>query len=88
MIISGDGPERKITPSVWSAFTVWYGQLRAARAAQFVEQLEELVREQVAADIAARGLALREDDDEGISREEWACYDDAATIARNGVASG
>jgi hypothetical protein len=43
---------------------------------------ERQVRAKVAAEIIGRGADLRADDDNPISRDEQACYDDAAAIAR------
>jgi hypothetical protein len=48
-------------------------------------EIERRVRKQVAAEIEARGVDLRGDDENPLSREEWACYGDAASIARGEV---
>jgi hypothetical protein len=79
-----DGDEFKISPEVWAVFEGWYGD-KAYRHADFVEEIEAKVRENVSKDVAARGQELREDDEWPISREERDCYDDAARIATEGV---
>lgn len=43
---------------------------------------EQQIREQVAAEIEARGNELRGDKEYPISREEWACFTIAASVAR------
>ncbi|MFF6928320.1 hypothetical protein [Streptomyces californicus] len=54
--------------------------------AGMAERQEQRLREQIADEIDDRGYELRSSDD-GISREEWGCYGEAAEIARKGVAS-
>ncbi|PKA37932.1 hypothetical protein [Streptomyces sp. SM8] len=85
-----DEPDRRITPAVWKAFAAWYREENPLDRsvhyeASHVEEVERLVREQVATEIDERGYELRSSD-EGISREEWACYGEAAEIARKGIA--
>ncbi|MFD0276199.1 hypothetical protein ACFVHB_20160 [Kitasatospora sp. NPDC127111] len=86
IIIPDDGEERAITEAVWEAFEGWYGD-KAYRHADFVEELETVLRRHIAGEIAAEGARLREDEEYPISREERDCYDDAARIAL-GAADG
>ncbi|WP_030997548.1 hypothetical protein [Streptomyces sp. NRRL F-5630] len=79
-----DGEDWNISPEVWALFGHWYGD-KAYRKAAFVAEFEAAVRTRVASEISERGYELRSSD-EGISREEWACYGEAAEIARIGLA--
>ncbi len=56
-------------------------EVRAALAA-VIPEIEKRVREQVAAEIEARGNELRGDEENPIGREEWACFTIAASVAR------
>lgn len=85
MTMQIDGEDYEITPAAWDVFTDWYGD-KAYRQAGFVAEIEAAVRKHVADEISDRGDELRSSD-EGISREERACYDEAAEIAREGIAS-
>jgi hypothetical protein len=85
MTMQIDGEDYEITPAVWEVFKGWYGD-KAYRQAGVVADIEAAVRKQIADDIDTRGYELRSSD-EGISREEWGCYTEAAEIAREGLAS-
>jgi hypothetical protein len=50
--------------------------------AAVIPEIERRTREQVATAIEARGDEQRGDPENPLTREEWACYGDAARIAR------
>jgi hypothetical protein len=81
--------DREIT-DLWVEIARDIGPSSAASVQRLMDGMaarqERQLRAQIADDIDTRGYELRSSD-EGISREEWGCYSEAAEIAREGLAS-
>ncbi|MGW6855840.1 hypothetical protein [Streptomyces xanthophaeus] len=78
------GEDHEVSPEAWKVFDDWYGD-KSYRHADLVAAIEAAVRARVAREIEQRGWRLRSSA-EGISREEWSCYDDASSVATKGLA--
>jgi hypothetical protein len=66
------------SPVSWEDFTEQAAALIGAAA----PHLETALRQTIAEAIEKRGRELRMAEDDGISREEWACFGESAAIAR------